>query len=174
MGPFAAFLVLLAAWANLFSSGAQVDFVYDLASNLVKEVYQKQGGSNRYDQIGPVAPTYDQRGNTTFDGNFYYVYDEQNRLSEVYILSGDSAARSTSTTSLAAEAPSGSTREQTRRGRFAVPDVVVLQRARQRLLARATGGPEEILRRHAEPAFVRQLREPRQALEQAGSKIVRH
>jgi RHS repeat-associated protein len=226
-----------------FSSGAQVDFVYDLASNLVKEVYQKQGGSNRtgdrftydehhrlhkawlgadttlmqdpdpetstgsfvekltygldaaqnrttlqrqagsggsigtetysvqeagepqgasnrYDQVGAVAPTYDQRGNTTFDGNFYYVYDEQNRLSEVYILSGDSAARSTSTTSLAAEAPTGSTREQTRRGRFAVPDVVVLQRARQRLLARATGGPEEILRRHAEPAFVRQLREP--------------
>jgi RHS repeat-associated protein len=243
VGRFAAFLVLLFAWANLLSSGAQVDFVYDLASNLVKEVYQKQGGSNRtgdrfpydehhrlhkawlgadttlmqdanpetstgsfvekltygldaaqnrttlqrqagsggsigaesysvqeagepqgasnrYDQVGAVAPTYDQRGNTTFDGNFYYVYDEQNRLSEVYILSGDSAARSTSTTSLAAEAPTGSTREQTRRGRFAVPDVVVLQRARQRLLARATGGPEEILRRHAEPAFVRQLREP--------------
>jgi RHS repeat-associated protein len=160
VGPFVAFLVLLFAWANLLSSGAQVAFVYDPASNLVREIDQKQGASNRYDQVGAVAPTYDQRGNTTFDGNFCYVYDEQNRLSEVYILSGDSAARSTSTTSLAAEAPSGSTREQTRRGRFAVPDVVVLQRARQRLLARATGGPEEILRRHAEPTFVRQLREP--------------
>ncbi|MBL8722764.1 MAG: hypothetical protein JNK49_01895 [Planctomycetes bacterium] len=47
MGPFAAFLVLLFAWVNMRSSGAQVDFVYDQASNLVKEVYQKQGGSNR-------------------------------------------------------------------------------------------------------------------------------
>lgn len=46
-----------------------------------------QGPSNRYDLITTSSPgvtqEYDNRGNLTYDGRFYYVYDYMNRLQEV-------------------------------------------------------------------------------------------
>ncbi|MBZ0152876.1 MAG: hypothetical protein K8J09_15220, partial [Planctomycetes bacterium] len=139
-----------------FSSAASVDFYFDAASNLVKEVYGKKSGatgdrfaydehhrlqtawmdsnqvhlptqdsneifikkltygldavhnrttvaeqagqgggtttipysldslSNRYGSVGGSTLIYDARGNLTFDGVCYYIYDALNRLTEVY------------------------------------------------------------------------------------------
>ncbi|GEM_PF-1910036 len=40
--------------------------------------------SNRYDQVGQTALTYDGNGNLTFDGQYVYVYDYLDRLCEVW------------------------------------------------------------------------------------------
>ncbi|MCC6671546.1 MAG: RHS repeat-associated core domain-containing protein [Planctomycetes bacterium] len=41
--------------------------------------------SPRYAQVGSANYQYDNEGNLTFDGTFYFVYDFKNRLSEVWI-----------------------------------------------------------------------------------------
>ncbi|MCA8952930.1 MAG: hypothetical protein KDE27_25695 [Planctomycetes bacterium] len=47
-----------------------------------------QGPSNRYDTVGPAGTpelfTYDNRGNLTYDGRFFYKYDYLSRLQEVW------------------------------------------------------------------------------------------
>lgn len=60
----------------------------------VPDIYTLQGSSpppgpsNRYHtvgpQSGPVTMTYDNRGNMTYDGNYYYEYDYLSRLQEVW------------------------------------------------------------------------------------------
>jgi RHS repeat-associated protein len=229
-----------------FSAMATVDFHYDLASNLLKEVYQKQGGasqkgdrfaydehhrlakawfgsdqahldatdpngtvgtfvsrltygldaannrtsletkagqsgatttisystfddpptqSNRYDQVGDETPAYDQRGNTIVIGNLFCVYDDQNRLTELYLLSSDSSSASASSQSAALSGSSMSSLVARREheealGAFIVADVGELRRARSRILERIPGGAPELLRRHREAGLAESLAEP--------------
>jgi RHS repeat-associated protein len=55
------------------------------ASGAVDYLYQGTlDPSNRYTQAHDAKPEYDNRGNLTFDGKFYYRYDFLNRLQEVW------------------------------------------------------------------------------------------
>src|SRR5690606_14385528 len=45
---------------------------------------ETETNSTRYELVGGIAPRYDGEGNVAFDGNYFYVYDFKNRLSEVY------------------------------------------------------------------------------------------
>ncbi len=116
-----------------------------------------QGPSNRYSDADGVAPLYDERGNTIFDGNFCYVYDDLNRLTEVYILTGEeSSSASTSPSSgPAASAPSlSSLREaELARGQFEVASVEVLRIARSRILGRIPGALNLLLERQFSSSF---------------------
>lgn len=114
--------------------------------------------SNRYNSVGGVAFTYDARGNTTYDGNHYYVYDALNRLSEVYILVGDSTTQAQVGTS---GLEAGALREtEAAKGPFVIRDAGVLADARKRLLAGVPGGRQAILWRHDETLFREYLKEP--------------
>ncbi len=123
-----------------------------------------QGPSNRYEDAEGVAPLYDERGNTIFDGNFCYVYDDLNRISEVYILTGQDASSMSSVQSFGASGQSGSLsslREaELARGKFAVTDPGVLRAARRRILGRVPEHPGRIHQLHWDPSFRRRLSEP--------------
>jgi RHS repeat-associated protein len=54
------------------------------AGTEVTPYYLVGDGSNRYQYVGNARPEYDNRGNLTFDGRFYYRYDFLNRLQEVW------------------------------------------------------------------------------------------
>lgn len=54
------------------------------AGTEVTPYYLVGDGSNRYQYVGDARPEYDNRGNLTFDGRFYYRYDFLNRLQEVW------------------------------------------------------------------------------------------
>lgn len=118
------------------------------------------GPSNRYDRADSVTPLYDERGNTVCDGTFYYVYDEENRLTEVYILETDVAANAMAA-SLATSGPSGAAvaARVSNAERFRVLDRFELGRARNQILSRFSGGPAEILQRARFPAQASMLRE---------------
>jgi hypothetical protein len=91
----------------------------------VQNLGEPQGPSNRYDQVGGIVPTYDQRGNTTFDGNLYYVYDDQNRLTEVYTLVGGGGGQAGGE-SMASRSAAGGTLEPASRERFVVSNLGAL------------------------------------------------
>ena len=62
-------------------NGAPVTTTY------TRQTSSPQGPSNRYESIAPstsstleVRPEHDERGNLTYDGRFYFVYDAFNRL----------------------------------------------------------------------------------------------
>jgi hypothetical protein len=66
-------------------NGAPVPATY------TRQTSSPQGPSNRYESIAlsatstlEVRPEHDERGNLTYDGRFYFVYDACNRLSEVW------------------------------------------------------------------------------------------
>jgi RHS repeat-associated protein len=66
-------------------NGAPVTATY------TRQTSSPQGPSNRYESIAlsatstlEVRPEHDERGNLTYDGRFYFVYDACNRLSEVW------------------------------------------------------------------------------------------
>ena len=48
--------------------------------------YTNEAASPRYSNVGGIVPLYDGEGNLIFDGQYSYVYDFKNRLSEVYQL----------------------------------------------------------------------------------------
>jgi RHS repeat-associated protein len=117
------------------------------------------GESNRYDAVGGVVPLYDQRGNTLFDGTCYYVYDDQNRLTEVYILQEEGSQSSSMTTSSSLSVSSSLEARTRNAGVFRVTDVTALAQARSRILTRLPGGPMEIVARAGEPGLGSTLRE---------------
>lgn len=93
--------------------------------------------SNRYDLVDGVEPAYDARGNTVFDGRFYYIYDALNRLTEVYRIeySGDDES-------------------------FVLSDPSALRLARDNIASRVSTSPENVLLRIADPTFEPQLKDP--------------
>jgi RHS repeat-associated protein len=109
-----------------------------------------QGPSNRYQSVQSsqlVALEYDQRGNTTFDGTYYYVYDELNRLTEVYrvVSTIDSG---TTLQSQAAGTYVGSPQQ------YALVDRAALSSTRTAILAGFPGGPQAILNGLRNPAMM--------------------
>jgi len=96
----------------------------------VQNLGEPQGPSNRYDQVGGITPTYDQRGNTTFDGNLFYVYDDQNRLTEVYTLVGSGGGQAGGE-SMASRSAEAGTLEPSSRERSVVSNLGALERAAQ-------------------------------------------
>jgi RHS repeat-associated protein len=115
--------------------------------------------SNRYVAAEGVGVLYDQRGNTAFDGNYYYVYDEQNRLSEVYILVETDMAQAGAQTMLATDPTTGSTSEVAAQGKFVVSNPDALKNARASILARASANLAEFISRHDERAYAAQFKE---------------
>ncbi|MCC7065886.1 MAG: RHS repeat protein, partial [Planctomycetes bacterium] len=115
--------------------------------------------SNRYVTAEGVGVLYDQRGNTAFDGNYYYVYDEQNRLSEVYILVETDMAQAGAQTMLATDPTTGSTSEVAAQGKFVVSNPDALKNARTSILARASANLAEFISRHDERAYAAQFKE---------------
>lgn len=61
--------------------------------------YQVEADSNRYTQAGISQLDYDSRGNLICDGQYFYVYDYRNRLSEVYEIVEGGGGESSSMTS---------------------------------------------------------------------------
>ncbi len=117
---------------------------------------------NRYNAVGGVTFTYDERGNTTFDGNLYYVYDALNRLSEVYLLVSDDTTESSS--AMSGGSTSLTTMSSLRRlevasGPFVIQNQQVLADARERMLSGVPGGAGGILWRSREPLFREYLKE---------------
>jgi len=58
------------------------------------KVYQVAVNSNQYDSVAYVPYTYDGNGNLISDGYYYYVYDYLDRLSEVYVITYQAGATS--------------------------------------------------------------------------------
>ncbi len=124
---------------------------------------------NRYNSVGGVTFAYDERGNTTFDGNLYYVYDGLNRLSEVYLLVSDdtntsSSAMSGGSTSSSAASTSlpslAALREhEVASGPFVVQNKQVLADARDRMLDGVPGGAAGVLWRSRQPLFREYVKE---------------
>ncbi|MBZ0154544.1 MAG: hypothetical protein K8J09_23695 [Planctomycetes bacterium] len=201
-----------------FSSAASVDFYFDAASNLVKEVYGKKSGatgdrfaydehhrlqtawmdsnqahlptqdsnetfikkltygldavhnrttvaeqagqgggttttpysldslSNRYGSVGGSTLIYDARGNLTFDGVSYYIYDAMNRLTEVYKL--EVVGQSGSMASMQSGASSATSEKS-----FAVHDQSALEFARRQITQRLAS-QANVVQQAANPALV--------------------
>jgi RHS repeat-associated protein len=118
-------------------SGTPSDDVYQ-----VQDATHPQGPSNRYEVAGSAAPLYDNRGNTRFDGQRYYVYDYLNRLSEVYYVVPEEPVEPMTMTAATADTWYG------------VTDVGVLERARGEIMRRMDGGDlRRLMRRMRDPAF---------------------
>jgi RHS repeat-associated protein len=109
--------------------------------------YTRQAGSNRYQSVAGVAMAYDDRGNTHFDGRFFYVYDGLNRLTEVYALgTEDSAATGGGATGASTSASSSSMT-------FTVSDVSALEHARGQILNRLAPDAHDLLDRATCPVL---------------------
>jgi RHS repeat-associated protein len=113
--------------------------------------YTRQAGSNRYQSVAGVAMAYDDRGNTHFDGRFFYVYDGLNRLTEVYALgTEDSAATGAASGGGAAGA---STSASSSSMTFTVSDVSALEHARGQILNRLYPDAYDLLDRATCPVL---------------------
>jgi RHS repeat-associated protein len=103
-----------------------------------------QGASNRYDSLtvsGTSTTTflkYDDRGNMTFDGRFYYRYDYLNRLQEVWKVK---TVQPVDDGAMFAEVQGGSMEDAEESVKLEVPDVHT-----------------RVFREHADPVFRNRLR----------------
>jgi RHS repeat-associated protein len=103
-----------------------------------------QGASNRYDSLtvsGTSRTTflkYDDRGNMTFDGRFYYRYDYLNRLQEVWKVTTQQPMNEDA---MFAEVQGGSMDDAEEAVKLEVPDVHT-----------------RVFREHADPVFRNRLR----------------
>jgi RHS repeat-associated protein len=120
---------------------------------LLQDQSHPQGPSNRYELAAGSKPLYDNRGNLTFDGQFYFKYDYLNRLTEVYVVQSEDA--------LASASSSGSwSAVGSRTGeRFLVLDAAPLEAARRQIVGETRNEFVRVQRQHRDPTFRARLRQ---------------
>ena len=109
----------------------------------VQDGTHPQGPSNRYDKVGfpggPEYMEYDDRGNLTYDGRFYYRYDFLNRLQEVWRVAPDQG---------------GGGEEE----KFEVPDADALEDAKAETESLISDLMQRLPHEHDDPVFRARLR----------------
>jgi RHS repeat-associated protein len=122
--------------------------------------------SNRYEDVGGIKPLYDTRGNLVFDGQFYIVYDANNRVAQILKATLASSSSMAMSSSWAGELEGGSLYGEAAslESGPVVPmtshGLEALEAARSAMMARIGTNPAALLQRATDPTLAEEAVEP--------------